>query len=165
MTQQPVMTILTGMNLHGRIGIVNLAISIAGIAAGAFVFGKIGWTLPRAAFLIAFPMTVGNGVAVLLYACRRLDIPVPDYLHKAWLAPLLCGIPFLVCLVAFRIFFRENPIVAITSGCAAGALVLALLYWRFLLTNSMRENVTGIVKGRFGTGQVGAKTETGSNPR
>jgi len=145
LSQQPAVTILTGLNLHGRVGLATLLSALAGVTLSLVTVGNLGWGLPGAALAVAAALTAGNGIFVPIYACRRLGLPVVDYARRAYLLPILCALPYAACLIATRRLLDDrHPLVAIVCGLAATAM-LPPLYWRYLLPGRVREQVLGLL--------------------
>jgi len=101
----------------------------------------MGWDLLKAALLIALPLTIGRGVIVPVYACRKVGIPLGKYIRGAFLGPSLCILPFALCLILSRILFADNVFAVLGYGSAAGALILGLLYWRYILPENIRGRI------------------------
>lgn len=140
-SQNSVMRILMGMNFHGRIGLLNLGVAIAGFSLGAIIVNAVGWSLVGAALLVAIPLTIGNGIIVPIYACRKLGVPLTEYLRRAFLGPAVCALPFGLCLVSSRVLFPDNALATFGIGSAVGALVLGVLYWRYMLSEQLRSRL------------------------
>lgn len=132
MTRQPAVNILAGMNLHGRLALVNLFVGLVSVLLGLLVVGHLGWGLVGAALSVAIPLSLVNGLYVPVYACRRIGIPVLEYLIQANRSPLLCAVPFGMCLLGARLVFRESALLAIGVGVTVGGMVLAFLCRRAL---------------------------------
>jgi O-antigen/teichoic acid export membrane protein len=142
--QHPVNTILMGLNLHGRVAVVNLVLAVFGIGMAVVMVTALGWGLPGAALGVALPITLGSGMFVPYYGCRKFEIPPGEYMRRVFVRPLACAAPFTVCLVASRALFAERPVVAVLAGCATGAAVLAPLYWRYILPVGVRQRIAGL---------------------
>lgn len=141
MAQGPAVRVLMGLNVHGKIGLVGLSVSLAVLAIGFGVIEMIGWSLINAAIITVIPLMLVNGIILPAYACRHLKVPLWEYVRRAFLVPLLCGIPFLLTLFASRIVFSERPFMMLISGSLSGALVLGVLYWRFIAPPEYREKI------------------------
>ena len=145
LSQQPVHTVLMGLNAHGRPGLARLAASTSSVALIALAIGPLQLGLVGVALAVTVPQTIANGLYLPIYACRRLDMPVRQYLLRTWRGPLLCGLPFALCLVGARLLFVERPLFSLASGSLVGGLVLALLYWRYALPESIKKQLTALV--------------------
>ncbi len=142
--QRPVTTVLTGLNLHGMVAVVNLLAAVLGAGAATVGLSRLGWGLEGAALSVAVALTVGSGIVVPLYACRRLEIPVLDYLRQGFLKPVLCAVPFTLALYTGRLLYPGEPALIVLLGLAAGLAVLAPLYWWLLVPESVRQSVLGL---------------------
>ena len=148
-SQSTIMRILIGINLHGRIGLMSLAITIAGFAICTIIISAFGWDLPRVALLVSIPLSIGNGVFVPICACRKLNIPITEYISHVFLGPCACGLVFALCLIISRVLFSNNMLYTIGCGGISGVLVLALLYWRYILPEPFRRKISVSVKKKF----------------
>jgi O-antigen/teichoic acid export membrane protein len=135
MTQMPVLSIMVGMNLHGRVGFASLVVTLVTFGLGAIFLHSYGWTLERGALLSIIPLSLGNGIVILIYACRHLNISITEYLSGSFLVPLACAVPFTVSLVVCRVLFNDRPLVALGWGVAAMILIIGPLYIRYVLPN------------------------------
>src|SRR4029434_6399670 len=81
------------------------------------------------------------GVLLPVYACRRLQVPVTFYLRRIFLTPVLCAIPLANVVLALRIYFSGEPLLALIAGGLSGGLVTIGLYWTFLLSTGQRAQV------------------------
>ena len=158
LTQRPLMGILSGLNLHGHVALFGLGASIVGIGLGVLNAYVLQWGLAGAALAVAIPLAFGSGIFIPVYACRKLQVPLKDYLRESFLAPVLCAVPFAVVLVVSRVLFADRPFLAVALGCAVGGLVLAPFYWRFDVlparVKEMVEDGFGKVVGRLAPGRA-----------
>jgi O-antigen/teichoic acid export membrane protein len=142
MTQQSLLNILTGINAHGRPGLVNLIAAVCGFGMVLLLVGPLHAGLAGAALAVAVPLTLANGVYVPIYTCRQLRMPLSRYIRHAWLEPLACVAPFGLCLAAARFCGAQRPWQAL-MWLAGGALVLGVIYWQCVLPASMKSRITG----------------------
>ncbi|NQU75669.1 MAG: oligosaccharide flippase family protein [Planctomycetes bacterium] len=140
--QLPIVSVLTGMNAHGRAGLANFVASACAVVLALLAVGPLGWGLVGAAVAVAIPLTVANAFYIPLHACRRLDIPVARYFRQAYAGPILCTVPYCLCLVAVRVIFNDRPKTMLLSAAAAGAVVLAITYWRSALPPSFKSRLS-----------------------
>ncbi len=147
LTQQPAITILSGMNQHGKIGIVGISIATAGIAIGSGLALFYGLGLFHASLLVAIPMAI-NGVFVAVHVCRKMNIPLGVYVKETFWRPTICCVPFAGCLFIGRLVFTASPALVLGAGCFSGSILLGLLYWRFVLPGEARSRIEDYVKYR-----------------
>lgn len=143
MTQQSVMTILVGLNVHGRIGVVNLTLSIVTMGIGMVVLDTAGWSLTGIAILVAIFMTV-NGGTIFLFACRRIGIRIGRFFRKSFLGPIAAGVPYALALAVVRILCGNRPLLALGVGCVVGGVILVPIYWKYFLPNEVRNGIRRI---------------------
>ncbi len=134
------MTILAGMNAHGRIGAVTLVVSIVGMGIGALAMGITGFSLMGAAVLMSSILTV-NGVIVLWFASARLEVPLGRIFRKSYLGPLAAAVPHGLALAAVNYTWDGRPLVILGAGCAVSAVVLAPIYWKYFLPDELRNGI------------------------
>ena len=147
MAQAPVWTILRGLDKHGW------AATIRVIGAGVVVV--LSWVVLRhfqaglfgTALAVTVPLSVLDGICLPWYATRQLKISFGHYIWFAWLTPLLWVMPFAACLFGARFLFPTEPVVALAAGMSSGGLVLAVVYWRWALAPTIREQIRGKLLG------------------
>ncbi|MGB2986396.1 MAG: oligosaccharide flippase family protein [Phycisphaerae bacterium] len=140
--QESVLAVLWGMNLHGRPGLAKLAAGLCVIAMVIVMLGPLRLGLIATAIAVTVPLTIVNGVYVPIYACHRTGLSVRQYLRDAMQGPVLCAIPFGLSLVGVRIVFAGNPLVTLAYGGLVGGVVLALLYWKYVLPSGLKIRLT-----------------------
>ena len=139
--QLPAMGILGGMNRHGRPGLANLVGSICAALSVALVAGPMRLGLVWVAVAATFPLFIVFVIYVPIYACRQVGVPLGRYVREAFVGPVLCMVPFAVCLMSSRLLFRGNAALIVLGGCPAGLVVLVPLYWRWVLPESLKKSV------------------------
>ena len=144
LAQRPAVTILTGLNAHGPLGLASLISSIAGLGLSVPFVRAFG--LPGAALGIALPLATGGGLYVAWEASRRLGVGVGEYVRRAYLAPVACAVPFTACLVTARLLFADRPLTAMAAGILSGAGIIAPLSWFFVLPKSARAKAEEIAR-------------------
>ncbi len=151
--QMPVWSMLYGLNAHGRAGFVNLVAAIAAIGLAVLALGVWRQGLVWASLSVAVPVALCNGLYVPLAICRKLRMSTKDYVWRAFRMPVACVIPFGLVLFAARVALDDRPIAALLAGMGAGGLVLAGVYWRFIVGESLRARITARLRpGRSNTG-------------
>lgn len=140
-SQQSVLSILTGLNLHGRVGLVSSAATIGTFAVGALLLTAFEWTLERTAFLIGLSFTMGTGIIRPIYACMKLDIRLVKFLREVFTVPILCNLPYAVALTFISFSLADKPLIALMAGLASGIMVLSPLYWKHVVDEGKREEV------------------------
>ena len=139
--QVPVVAILAGMNMHGRVAVATLLGSIAAALGVAWVLGGLKLGLLAVAVAGTWPLIVIHVIYVPLQTCARTGVPLGRYVKKGFGFPLLCVLPFALCLWGGRIFFPEKPLAALVSGCLSGGLWLVPIYWMQVLPQSIKAGI------------------------
>jgi O-antigen/teichoic acid export membrane protein len=137
----PLFKSLVGLNLHGQPGVVNVVTSLVTITAVYVVLSIAGGGLIEVAACLAVAMTLSNGVYLPLYACRKLGMPLRVFWQQVWRGPVVCAVPFAVCLVLARAVFSPSPGIAAVVGATAGSFVLAVCYWRAVLPDEWKQRL------------------------
>ena len=141
-SQNTVMRILVGLNAHGKAAMLSLAAAAVTYIGGALYIESIGWTLPAAALLVACSLSASQGMAVPVYACRRLKIPLTRYLSKVFAPPLMCGLVYFGIMAAARWEWQDRPDFALLIGGGLGSLILVPLYWKWIAPHSFKHKIT-----------------------
>jgi len=137
-SQLPVISILQGMNAHGRPGLSKLIAS--GASVGLAFLMLIVWDmgLLGAAIAVTLPLAVADGLYVPWHACRELGLSFARYLFEVWRGPLLAGLPFAAALLAGRMLMPAVTLPWLAAAAAPAGLLLAGTYWRFVLPGSAK---------------------------
>jgi O-antigen/teichoic acid export membrane protein len=141
LTQRPAGHMMIGLNAHGRVGWASFAVACIGVAAAAIALGPLDMGLVGAALALVVPYSLGNGLFVMVYACRRVGVPLVQFCRRVFLAPLLCSVPLFVVLAACRVGFRGAPALSLMVASATSAALLIPLYWRYALPADVREKL------------------------
>jgi len=139
--QMSVLSVLWGMNAHGRIVVANLVGGVAVIGMINLLLGPCDLGLRGAALAIAVPLVLVNGVYVPLYACRRLSLGIGQYVRETMAAPLALAVPFAAFLVAVRMQFPRSPHLAVIVGAGFGGAMLAVAYWFVVVPSHIRNKI------------------------
>lgn len=129
LSQQPMLTILVGLNLHGRFAYIQSVGALFGLAASLMALRWLHWDLLGFAGM----SLAASNVAALWIAidtCRQLGIPVRAYFYRAYAGPLACALPFGLSLLAVSIVFAGHPALTLAVCLIVGTIVLLPLYWR-----------------------------------
>jgi len=144
MIQQPVWNILAGMNAHGRLGLAMFVGALCSSAATLCLLGLLKCGLLGAAVSVAVALTISNGIYFPICVCRRLDMSFFEYVPKVGRGPVLCSLPFAACLVVARIAFDAQAALSLAIGGGSGAVILGMLYWRYVIPASLRARIIDI---------------------
>ena len=101
--QTGVMSVLQGFNLHGRIALINFALTLLCLLVLlpiATAWG--GWSTVVAAGVISISWTLSGSLAMPFYLRRHFQIRIGTYLEHTLLGPLLANIPLLLLLYTGR---------------------------------------------------------------
>ncbi len=136
----PLVSIISGANMHGRLGLMRLASSLVGISIAFILFKTTHLDIIWAVGAFALSFWAGVGFYVPYYACKYLGMPLRRYVHECILKPLTLLSPYLAVLVAIR-WYSEDPLWQLAWGMAASLLILPCIYWPFILTDSFRTTI------------------------
>lgn len=148
-SQNSVINILTGLNMHGRVGLINLILVSALFGLGIIIINFTGWSLSASALLIAVPLTIGNGIFIPVCACSKLGIPITKYIRHTFLAPFLCALVPGLCMALSRILLSNNAMTSLGFVVIIGTLLTALIYWKYIFPESIRSRISGRMTGKI----------------
>ena len=139
--QTPILSILEGLNAHGRAG-VGQFIGSALSAAAVFVALKFfHGGLAAAAVAVTVPLLIVNLLYLPLLLCRRLGLSLGSFYHKVAIGPVIHVLPFAGCLVIGRLLFNTYLIPAV-AVCMVGGIILSIFYWRSVLPQSLKKRAS-----------------------
>jgi len=140
-TLMPAMSLLTGLNAHGRPGMVHLLAAVSSVGLVFLVLGPLKLGLEGVALAVGLPLTMAYGGYVLIHTCRRMGMRWSAFLRRAFGVPVLCTTPLAACLIASRILMPSQPLHALWLGSATGGLLLAIAYWRYILPDRIKVRI------------------------
>ena len=127
--QEPVWSILSGMNRHGSLAIWKLAAALCSAIALAIGMCFFHWKLLGAAIAFAVPQFLLDAAVAPTIACQLLDVSVARYYANAYLKPLPGALAAALCLKASFWAYRSAPWAAILLAALAAG-VLGFVYLR-----------------------------------
>jgi hypothetical protein len=127
--QRSVYTVLAGLNMHGKSGLISSAASLLIFGAGTVLLAVAGWSLNRAALLLVVSLAVGEGIVLPVFACRKLGIPLAKYLKAVFLRPLAGALPLAACLAMNRLLMPDGALLSLGLGAAATIVYLGAVAW------------------------------------
>ncbi len=142
LVQEPVWSLLSGMNRHGRIAIAKLIAACVSVALLAIGLWGFHWGLLGAALSFVLPPVIVDGLITPWYACRMLGVSKVSYLWGAFIRPLLCILPFAALLAAGSELVREHSLWALAM-VTVGTLLSGLFYLKWLIPALMMKYLTG----------------------
>jgi len=149
LTMRPAGHVLIGLNAHGRVGWASFAVAWLGVAAALISLGTFELGLIGAALSLVIPYTLGNGLFVMIYTCRRVGVPLGEFCRKAYLTPFACGVALAGGLLLVRLVFPHRPLVSLIAGAMVAAAIVGPAWWRFALPEHVRTKVLR----KFGIGR------------
>ena len=145
LAQPSVFSVLMGMGCHGLPAVLELGVTICSIIAGYLVLAVFDGGMESAAYTVAIPLTIGSGLILPLYACRLLGMNPVKYAMQVLPGPLLAVLPFAACLVIARLVW-PTPLVALGAGAGGGGIVIALIYWRWVVPSGVKSRMYRLFK-------------------
>jgi hypothetical protein len=70
-----------------------------------------------------------------------LNLPISKYLKEAYFNPLVCTLPFGLCLLASRWWLGDHEKLSVMVGAAVGGAVLAPIYWLNVAPSSIKSAI------------------------
>lgn len=134
----PLFRMLMGMNRHGRLGLLNLAVSVLTVAFVALAAFGFQDSLRWIAVAVAVPSMVVNAVLLPAIAARVLQIQLLDMMREVWIKPLWCCLPAALALVATSLWFHGSAIQRLALGLAAAAAASGFLYWKHAVPEKLK---------------------------
>lgn len=140
-TFMPAMSILAGLNVHGKPGMAHLTAAVCSVGLALVALGPLHMHLEGVALAVGIPLTLTYFLYVSRYTCDHLQLPWGTFMWKAFRLPGLCAIPFAAVLVTVMHVLADRPVLALLLGPGIGGLMLAGLYWRLVLSGAMRQRI------------------------
>ncbi len=141
--QEPVWSLLAGMNAHGRLALAKLG---SAFASAALLFAGLAWFdagLTGAAACLIIPHMLVDGVFTPMTACSRLEVSLATYYWSAFIRPLLAVLPFSIGAVASQYLNPASWLWSMAALCG-GSAISACLYWRYLLPGTIKSRIAAL---------------------
>ncbi|MDJ0793289.1 MAG: lipopolysaccharide biosynthesis protein [Woeseiaceae bacterium] len=136
-----VLTILAGVNEHGRVAKLSLQLSIVTLLVALPLIYTFGLTLEVAAFIIVLPSNIGIGLVSIVVGCKVLNISAREYVVRVVSQPLSVAIVCAIALWVVRAYGPESSWQMLLIG-AVVQLVIVLL----LLQSDVKEALRSLKK-------------------
>jgi O-antigen/teichoic acid export membrane protein len=146
MIQLPVLSISAGLNALGRPVIANCINSVLSVGLAYLTLGLLKGGLATTAVAITVPLTVLNAVYMPVYICRRLNLSLKTYYRETMYGPLVCVIPFGICLLGARLIFHDVPFAGLIWGGGVGGILLFTLYWLYVIPDRVKMSLLPFVR-------------------
>jgi O-antigen/teichoic acid export membrane protein len=145
LVQEPVWSLLSGMNLHGRVALAKLGAAVGSCVLLSVGLGFLHWGLLGAALCFAIPQLLVDGLCVPWYACRVVGVSKRRFLWKVIVRPLSCIFPFGFALVVASRIFSSHPLLGIVLG-VLGVVISSLAYLRWLVPPVLRTAIANRIR-------------------
>lgn len=145
LVQEPVWSLLSGMNLHGRIALAKLGAGVGSALLLTAGLWFLHWDLLGAAVCFALPQLLVDGLATPWYACRVIGVSKRLFLWQVFIRPGLCVVPFGSSLVVAFSIFSAHPKLGISLGLLGSALTLAC-YLNWLIPPLLRTSIMNRIR-------------------
>lgn len=145
MLNLPLMSILAGLNAHGRAGIAQFIGSVCSVGLTVLALGYLKWGLVGAAIAVTFPLTIVNAAYLPFLICRRVGLDVGRYALSVFVGPAVRILPFAICLVIARVLFPARPLRGLAVGGAVGGVILTALYYQCVLPERIKGRLSRLV--------------------
>ena len=136
--QQGAYSVLMGQNRHGRIALIDWCGVVVGVLLTWLLIKVFDMGMLGAAIGLAVPVAVSGGIVMPMIACKTCKLPLPEYLRRIGLAPLLANLPLAICLAASR-YYLSGAWIAV--GAMVGFAITIPIYWRLVIPHAMRAQI------------------------
>jgi O-antigen/teichoic acid export membrane protein len=143
----PVVFMLSGLDLHGRPGVITFLAQCSGLALAYAVLKFSNAGLPGVAVAVGLPLSITNGVYIPWYACKKIKLKKSTFFWYTWKYSLFASFPFVLCLVLIKQLFPGNALLKLVLACVCGSMILGVLYWQWVLSEKVKERIRGGVVG------------------
>lgn len=137
----PFLFILSGLNLHGRPGLVTFIAQGAALALSWAVLSFSNFGLFGVALTVGIPLSIANGLYIPWYACRKMNLNVFAFFWNTWRYPIILNLPLVCCLVLIKHIPTGNAIVKLLLAATCGSIILVAIYWRWVLPVALKSKI------------------------
>ncbi|PKH01070.1 transporter [Psychromonas sp. MB-3u-54] len=145
--------ILMGMNKHGKISIYLFLVIVMAFSCFYIYSLSNELTLISAAIGLTVPMNLSYGVMMPIYTCKKLELPLFQYVAFAILKPIIAVTPFTGLILLARHSYDQYNFGFSLFFLLLAVLSLIVSYSLVILTRSQRNKILGkIFKKRINNG-------------
>lgn len=137
LVQEPVWSLLAGMNSHGKVSWARFAGSTASALFLAVGLWALDWGLLGAAVCLALPQLVVDGLITPAHACNIVGVRKRIFFWRVLAKPGLCSLPFALSLLLTLKLGYKHPVLA-TGAAVLGSITTLLCYLKWLLPHPLR---------------------------
>jgi O-antigen/teichoic acid export membrane protein len=152
---EPMLSVLVGLNAHGRGGLSMVVASLASVVIGYCLQHYFHAGLVGMACAITGPMLIAHLVYLPWMACRHLGLNLGRFYAHALGEPMLHVLPFAAALAIARVTFRNYPIVAILA-LVVGGTALGIFYWQRVVPGRLKKWALRFVGRKTNSAQAAA---------
>lgn len=140
LVQEPIWSLLSGMNGHGRAAYAKLAAALASTACLAIGLIFFNWNLLGAASCFIFPQLLIDGIYMPYIACKRMDVSIAKFWRSTIAVPALSVLPLTLGLMFANHWLISSLTLALSSALA-GSAASTFLYWKYVIPPKLRERI------------------------
>lgn len=145
LVQEPVWSLLAGMNIHGQVAFAKLGASAASTVLLGIGLWYFEWGLLGAAGCFALPQLLADGIITPWYACRVVGVSMRRFLWYVLGRPVLCVLPLGVTLVVASSTLKADPAPAICLA-SLGFVVTSVCYLKWLIPARVRYQIVNRIR-------------------
>ena len=145
LVQEPVWSLISGLNVHGRISLAKLGAAVGSVILLTMCFWVLHWGLLGAAVCFVLPQLLVDGLCTPWYACCVVGVSKRLFLWRVFVRPGLCVIPFGASLLVVSSIFSTHPALAIWLG-SVGSVVTLVCYLKWLIPPSLRTAIMNRIR-------------------
>ncbi|WP_028862309.1 hypothetical protein [Psychromonas aquimarina] len=139
--QDSSLRIMIAKNIHGKISIYMSLIVLMVFFILYLLFIENNFNLITAACLLIIPSNLAYGLALPLYACKKLSIPVRCYLSKAVFKPVIATLPYAALLGLAKYYYLQYAYLYSGMFFVFACFSLAFFYSVLLLNKSEKNHL------------------------
>ncbi len=145
LVQEPVWSLLSGMNSHGRIALGKLIAALLSALLLTLGLWWFHWGLLGAAICFALPQLVVDGLFIPWFACRILCVSKRQFVWYVFLRPVCCVLPFALALTGAAFLLKSYPFTAVGT-MVVGCLISLWAYMKWLIPLETKKHLGKILR-------------------
>jgi O-antigen/teichoic acid export membrane protein len=129
MASSSAITILSGLNLHGRLAKLSTLFTLISLVLMIPIVYFYGWTLETAALITVVPISLGAGILAVVIGCGVLKISARDYFVRVVAKPIAVGALCVLSLFLVRIYAPGPTWRVLLLGALVQVAVMVPTLW------------------------------------
>jgi len=119
----------------------GLLIAVISLLVGGLIVHSYEWSILSVAILCSVSWSIGKILTMPYFLKQNFGITYFEFFKDGMVLPIVQNIPLLVLMGVARVLFEQHYYWLMVLSMLMGFTITAYIYWKYLFTDSMREDL------------------------